>query len=302
MSKIVITGATGFIGSNLIRVLLQFGHEVIAIVRDEKKIPVEFINYSKFQYFGCELSNVSKLKSSIFENTDVLYHLAWDGASGNKRSSVSLQLDNIKNSIEVYRFAIDKNIKKFVSIGTIAENFTETKDISLIKTRNFIYPLSKKYLQGILLNFSNSEPISTIWCTLCGVYGESDTTDNIVNKTIINLLNNETPKFGPATQWFDFVHINDCIKALYLIGMNHNTSNHYYIGSGNPRKLRFYLEIIKQKINPDVVMQYGYYEDDGVHYKKEWFNINNLVADFNFKPEIDFTDGIERILHSRKTR
>ena len=95
--RIAVTGPTGAIGSDLIRLALSKGHDVVAIARPE---------YSKI---------------SADCNCDIFFHLAWMETFGGKRDDVDVQCDNIRYSLDAVKLAHSWGSKVFVGTGSQAE-------------------------------------------------------------------------------------------------------------------------------------------------------------------------------------
>ena len=78
--KAVVTGATGFIGKVLVQTLVENGIDVIAIVRDLKKVPETWQCTEHIQVVCSDLSELDDVRDiSLFNNIELFFHLAWCG-------------------------------------------------------------------------------------------------------------------------------------------------------------------------------------------------------------------------------
>jgi nucleoside-diphosphate-sugar epimerase len=296
MKKVIVTGATGFIGNHLVKCLLDKEVRVYAIIRNMAKIDSRFLLNPNFIAVQCDLSNIYNLPNFVGEeDIDVFYHLAWEGASGIQRSDSEIQIQNVKNGLACLIIAEKMHIKKFVTTGTIGENLADSALNNNLVSENYVYAISKSYLHKLLQITVAKFHIKLVWCTLSGIYGEGDSTANLVNYTILSFFKGETPKFGSGTQLFDFLHVDDCAFALYLIG-NQSKFNYYYVGSGFPKILKKYLFCIRKCFGEKAEINLGARKDDGTRYLKKWFDTKNLVDDFQFSPSISFENGINRLI------
>ena len=121
MKKALVTGANGFVGSALVRDLINNGIEVIALDREgcNNNIPdgVRFVAH--------ELAESSKLTELIADrDIDIFYHFAWVGSAGPARADTALQLNNAQWTIDCLRAAKKMNCPRFVSAGSIMEHET----------------------------------------------------------------------------------------------------------------------------------------------------------------------------------
>ena len=113
--RVLITGATGFIGVALCKEMIKNGNEVTAIIREnsnkKSKLPKEV------KIVELSLDKLNKFNGSY----DLMYHLAWNGSSGNDRNDFDMQYSNIKYTVEAIKLAKRCNCKKFIGAGSQAE-------------------------------------------------------------------------------------------------------------------------------------------------------------------------------------
>ena len=301
MESAVVTGAGGFVGSNLVRFLLDKDIRVFAIVLKESRLDKALVEDKNLKIIYCEKGKENLAFQGFNENIDVFYNLAWRGAGGDLRANYSVQLSNVESSLRYFQIAKILNCKKFISVGTIAEYMVDEMIEKNQLSMNFFYATSKKFCEKMLRIMANDSSVRMIWCTLGGLYGVGDNTNNLVNYTINNLLGEKLTAYGEANQIFDFIHIKDCCKALFLIGEKESVqSERFYIGSGAPRPLKEYLMSIKNIISPNVELGIGKRKEDGVLYKKEWMDIAVLQKETGYKADVNFSDGIKEILKKRR--
>ena len=149
MAKILLTGASGFIGKHLLKALLIEKHEVIAVVRDKVKLHEFCENFDNLKVIECELGNFYELNEFLSdESISTTIHLAWDGSSGVKRADYDLQLKNIKATLELIEISAKLGCKHFISTGTVSENLVELKNAN-IKSQNMIYAAAKLSLYNL---------------------------------------------------------------------------------------------------------------------------------------------------------
>lgn len=297
MEKILISGANGFIGRNLIKELKDHDVKIYSIVRNKNSELYNIDKYSRVYY--CNLMDISNLPFIIKERDfDVFYHLAWMGSSSKERSNYNKQLLNIRYSIDTAKVAKEIGTKKFIGVGTITERISENLFSYNCFSENMIYGIAKETTHKMLRVIAKKISLNFIWAQLSNVYGEDNNTGNIINYTLSKLKNREKPTFSKAETYYDFVHIDDVVKALVLLGSCELKNEKYFIGSGEPRKLKEYLYKIKELINNDIELGIGERKDDGLEYKKEWFNIDNLIEDTGFIPSRSFEENIKRIINS----
>lgn len=287
----------------MVRYLLNKKIFVIALIHRSKIIIDDIENEKNLTIIQCDLANIleNPYLNSI-ENIDVFYHFAWRGASGEERGNVVAQLENIKNTMNCIEYCNRKKISKFITCGTIAEKMEYSFLQDFLLDKKFIYTLTKQYLHKILRIYSKKISTKVIWCTLCGVYGEGDMTTNLVNYTLQCFQKHQVPEFGLGEEYFDFINIKDCVRSFYFIGIKENHHTDYYLGSGNPRKLKEYLLCMKETFGYDAKIKIGVRKDDGIKYKKEWFDTSVLEEDIGVIDKISFREGIQQLINKERKR
>lgn len=299
MKRAIVTGAGGFVGRYLVKKLLHEGVEVIAVFRKGSTSIYNLESDEKLNIVELENENLSCLCELVDgKKIDVFYNLAWEGAAGPRRADYSIQLNNVKICLD-YLIEADKiGCKKFISVGSIGEYMAELALDRNITSENFMYAFSKNYTNKLLKVMNNRVSCQIVWCTLANLFGVGDSTGNLVSYTINTLKDNNVPEFGPAMQPFDFLYIEDCAEALFLIGEKYIKSNDFFIGSGNPRPLKEFLNDIRDMVAPGVRLGIGKRQDDGTEYKYEWYSIDKLVKETGFRPKYGFREGIEKIVEN----
>lgn len=294
MRNVIVTGATGFIGKNLIMNLLCNNIHVFALVRNSSLL--KSFSSSYLTVFECNLDNLLDFNEIRSDKIDVFYHLAWEGSNGPDRSNYKLQLKNIETTIKCMEFAEHLGCKKFVSTGTISENLVDQLPLVVDISENIIYGLSK-FTSFIMLHLlMKKRNTILVWAQLSNVYGKNDDTGNIINYTISKLKDNLLAEFSSGESYYDFVYIDDVINALRLLGERNTTKGRYFIGSGQPRLLKEFLIDIGRTMDKLNLIGLGLRPNDELIYEKSWFSIKDLVRDTGYSSTNTFHENIKSIV------
>lgn len=274
--KAIVTGSKGFIGKRLVAALEAAGCAVAGIDLGD---------------------DITKLEGEW----DVMYNLAWVGKGGALRADYNVQMNNVKVALDNYNEAKRLKCKRYICTGTIGENMLKLPECAKIKSQNFIYALSKSYLHSILNSIGDVEGCKVIWATLGNLYGGSDAGGNIIDYTLRTILSGKEAAFGPAAQPYDFIHVDDAVEALKLIGTSEGvTSDEFYIGNGEPKKLGEYLLAVGRVAGLESLIGIGKRPDDGTRYKEEWFSTAALCKETGFTPKISFEEGVKQNIAALK--
>jgi len=137
-----------------------------------------------------------------------------------------------------------------------------------------------------------------VWMQFANIYGPQNHTGNLVSYTLAQLRKDEDAEYGPALQPYDFIYIDDLLEAIYRMGDAKLTRSNYFIGSGDPRRLRDYLLTIGQLCGKEHLIKIGRRPDDGVMYDVEMFDISPLVADIGEYVRVPFEEGVRRTIEA----
>ena len=265
--KAIVTGSKGFIGKRLVKELVAAGCEVAGI-------------------------DLGDDVASLAGDWDVFYNLAWVGKGGALRADYNVQMNNVKVALDNYREAQRLGCSRFVCTGTVGENMVKLPECEKIKSQNFIYAISKNYLHAVL-NSIGTEDCHVIWATLGNLYGGADAGGNIIDYTLRTVLAGKEAAFGPAEQPYDFIHVDDAVRALVLLGIADGVKgDSFYVGNGEPKPLKDYLRTVGEVVGKGDLIGIGRRPDDGTRYRAEWFSIDALQTETGFRPSIVFSDGV----------
>ena len=300
--KIIVTGATGTIGSALARCALDQGIDVLCIIRKDTG---RFDNLPKSERLKIVYAGISEYANiETSGNYDIFYHLAWEKTSGVFRDDVDTQAANIQYTLDAVRLARRLECKKFIGAGSQAEYGIVAEPL---KPETPVNPESgygiAKYAAGKLSRLLCSQlDLQFNWVRIVSAYGPLDAAHTLIMYTINELSAGRSPEFTKCEQIWDYLYCDDAARAFLAIGENGVNGKTYPLGSGNGRKLSEYLEVIRDIISPDTVLQFGkkdYYPHQPMHLCAD---ISELTNDTGWKPEISFEDGIKRMLAQLRRR
>lgn len=304
MKKVILTGANGFVGSSLIKELSSNGVEVYAIIKDhnEKVDHIKDIPGVKLIY--CELSEIANLPDLISDrDIDTCIHLAWAGSFGDGRADYSLQLQNVEYALDTVNAIARMGVKRFVGAGTLAEKDVQNYHPTDGATPNAVsmYGIAKITTHYMTKTECTKLGVEHIWCYLSNTYGIGNTTNNFVNMASRLMLNKKRAAFTAGEQTYDFVYITDTARALYYAADKGVKNTSYYLGSTKQRKLKEYITIIRDTIDPEIPLYLGEIPFNGNPLPAQEYDTTKLIKDTGFHPTISFEEGIVKTVDWLKT-
>jgi nucleoside-diphosphate-sugar epimerase len=230
--KVLVTGATGFIGSHLVDALLARGDEVRILVRktsDTKYIKGYIENKEIEQVYG-DLEDSPSLRNATGD-MDIVYHLAGIVGKGIFSSDICQQLHkiNVLGTENLLKACLTNNIHKFVyfssaaSIGPVKSVADETTSCNPIDP----YGKSKRESEVVAMNFfeENGIPVTIIRPAM--VYGPRETTNKL---RLFQTIQNGTFRIiGNGDNHMCFVYVDDVVQGSILAGEKKNATGEIYI-------------------------------------------------------------------------
>lgn len=300
VKKVIITGATGFIGKWLLKEMLESKNDVTVIVRDKNKIDIDCCD--NIHIYEAEYIDYDKLEILSY-GYDTFYHLAWEGVSSKDKDKLEIQMININMSIAALNLAKRLGCMRFVGTGTVAEYAYCEKimDFSQKQIPNDLYGAIKTSVYYILNVLSGKVGIDFIWAVLPSTYGEGRNNNNIITYTIEELLAGRKPLYGNLNQLWDFLYVKEVVRALRLIGERGIPGKVYGIGSGQYKTLKDYVCIIRDIIDPKLELGVGELPQMSQKAYSSCVGIYDLIKDTGFNVEIEFEQGIRNTIEYYKT-
>lgn len=295
MKKVIISGANGFIGSALTKELIAHNIEVIALDMDGHSDNLPQNDLVTFVPFS--LDKVSELvNESCAKGADTFFHFAWAGSAGAARADTKLQLQNAQWTVDCLRIAKELGCSRFVNAGSIMEKET-IKAVFAPGNKpglGYIYGSGKLVAHTMCKSVAADIGIDLVWAMITNAYGVGEKSPRMVNTTIQKCIRNEAPQFTAGTQNYDFIYIDDVVRAFRLIGEKGKPFCEYMIGSSNAKPLKEFLLEMKASIAPDLDFIFGDIPFTGVNLLLEDFDCSKTEEDTGFRAEISFAEGCKR--------
>lgn len=208
--KVVITGGTGFIGSNLIDYLLKKEFEVYVIVRpnsNHSNIKIQSKSFYLFQYDN-DLSNLIdfliKLKPTC------VFHLASFFVAEHKPNQIDdLVSSNISFGLHLLEAMKEANIKLLINTGTVWQH-RNTIDYD----PTCLYAATKQAFEDLIDYYVKVENFKAITLKLHDTYGENDHRSKLINILLLNSSKNLETQMSPGEQFVNFIHVEDVCRAF----------------------------------------------------------------------------------------
>ena len=302
MKTAVVTGANGFIGVNLIKRLLMENIHIYAFVLENEELKQELSGCDGVSIIRCNLENPDISSIDIPDDVDVFYHFAWIGVRPEDRKNFYTQYKNIQMTLNCLYLAKNHKIHRFIMPGSTNEYLYSKAEINskCIPSPRDDYGSTKVALRYLAKQYASDNGIEFIYAVISGIYSEQRRDSNVISYTIDKLLKKERPSLTKLEQKWDYVHIDDAVEALYLIGEKGKNGKLYAIGHGDNQPLSEYIKTISKKIDPSIPLGIGDVPYSGTELPMSCVDLTDLREDTGFETKISFEDGVSRMIDNWK--
>ena len=312
MNKIIVTGGLGFIGSNLIELLLRKNFTVINI--DKVTYSSNFYNTQDFlknkhyKFIKCDLSNKPKLSKIVFMHKPVcIFNLAAethvDRSIDGPESFIKSNILGVFNLLEIFRKFTKKNKKtRLVHIST-DEVYGD-----ILKGRSheeFPYKPSSPYAASkaasdhLVSSYVRTYKIPAIVTNCSNNYGPKQHPEKLIPKLIYNILNNKSlPIYGNGKNSREWIFVEDHCEALLKVFQKGKIGEFYNVGSNknlnNLEICKYLIKVAKEKIKIGKNVKIEFVKDRPGHDVRYALNSKKILKKLGWKTKMSFKKGLEK--------
>ena len=293
--KFAVTGGAGFVGNNIVKLLVSKGHNVVVIdnLHTGKKENLQEV-IEKIEFHNIDIRDFSKLEF-VLKNVDGIFHEAALTIVQESFQKEKEYFDvNVKGTENIFKIA--KKFKKKVVYASSSSIYGDTKEIPIKENfeRKPINPYGQTKLEDeFLAEKYVKEGVSIIGLRYFNIFGKGQTGSyaGVITQFIRKLKENKSPIiFGDGSQIRDFIHVSDIAKANLSAMLSETNSGFFNIGTGIPIKIKelayMMIKIFDKEFEPVFLDPF---KGD---VKKSQADINHTKNKLNWKYKIELNDGL----------
>tara|TARA_R110000823_G_scaffold145002_1_gene275195 strand:- start:12953 stop:13885 length:933 start_codon:yes stop_codon:yes gene_type:complete len=297
-NTILLTGATGFLGSQMLEALMAEEHKVVILKRstsDTWRIENLLSNVVSYDVDRQPLERVFEEHS-----IDIIIHFAtlYRKFDNGKEVADMIQ-SNVTFPVELLEIGVRNKIKAFINTGTFFEydcSNLPVRESADIKPFN-LYAKTKVAFESILGTYSDKISINTF--RLFSPYGKKDN-QKLIPMLINKGLSDERISVSEGFQKLDFIYAEDVISA-YIKAIERlnalNFENEYQIfnlGSGRPLSIREVVSVIEQELGYSLDVKWG--EKAAEDIPIVFSDVTKLISTLAWKPDHSIQQGISKTI------
>ena len=313
MKKILITGGSGFIGSNLVNLLLKKKYTVINI--DKSAYSANPYNVKKFRnnknylFFKLDINQrtkiikiIKKYKPEGIINLAAETHV--DRSIDDAEKFIKTNIGGVYNLLEILRKLKKKtkNKMKFLQIST-DEVYGDIPGSKLASEKDNYnpsspYSASKASADQLVKAYGRTYGIKTLIANPCNNYGQNQFPEKFIPKMIFNILNNKPlPIYGKGGNIREWIHVNDNCEAILKVFQKGKFGENYNIGTNIKLKnidiVKKLLKIAKSKIMVGNKVKISFVKDRPGHDLRYALNSSKIRKKMKWKHKISSSKGLE---------
>jgi nucleoside-diphosphate-sugar epimerase len=291
MKKVLLTGATGFVGRHAIAPLQSLGFEIHAI--SSHGIP----EWSKDIYWH-QIDLLDPIQSNgVIQQIRPthLLHLAWYVTHGKFWNAVE-NLTWVQASLSLLRSFAEAGGQRVVMAGTCAEyDWTSASEILSEESSPMkpitLYGSCKHALQIMLAAFANQNKLSAAWGRIFFLYGPHEHPNRLVPSVINSLLSNQPAYCSHGKQVRDFLYVTDVAEAFVAL-LDTEVQGPINIASGQPVTLSEVIDRVAVHLNLQHFVQYGAIPSPPNEPPAIVADTRTIQNEVKWSPKVDLDSGL----------
>ena len=301
--KFAVTGGAGFVGSNIVKLLVKENHDVLVIdnMHTGKKENLEEI-FDKIEFCELDIRNILELENKI-KDVDGIFH---EAALTIVQESFLMEEEyydvNVKGTENIFKIAEKYGIK--VVFASSSSVYGNTEKIPIIENneRNPINPYGKTKLEDEFLAEKYSKKgVSIIGLRYFNIFGKGQTGSyaGVITKFVNKLKEKKSPIiFGDGSQIRDFIFVEDIAQSNLSAMLSKINFGFFNIGTGKTTTILQLAKFLIKLYNLEISPEFSDPLDGDV--QKSQANIKKTQQLLNWTYKIDIEEGLEKMIKLKK--
>ena len=315
MKKIIVTGGSGFIGSNLINFLIKrkiFVINIDKLTYSSNRIKNKNRNKRNYKFYKLDINNKNKLVKIIRKyKPKAIFNLAAethvDRSIDGPKNFISSNILGVFNLLEAIRYLKREKIKtKLIHISTdevygdIKKNERSSEKFTYIPSSP--YSASKASADHLIKAYVRTYKINAVISNCCNNYGPYQFPEKLIPKMISNIFNNkELPIYAKGQNSREWIHVEEHCQALFMLYLKGKSGESYNVGTENNLKnidlVKKILKICKkQNIDVGEKSKIIFVKDRPGHDFRYALNSRKIFKEFRWKSKINFEEGLKKTI------
>lgn len=293
--RVVVIGANGFIGSHVVRLLLENGHDVTVVVRPGVNEHSRPSVATPLHFVSADLLSSSQIQSALARcDAEVCLQLAWCA----KPPDYQRDIDNLAYASATQSLATalrDGRITRLVAIGTCAEydwEFGYLSESTPLRPRS-LYAACKAATFLTLVQLAQEIGLQVAWVRPFFLYGPGEHPDRFVASSVRSLLNDEQVMIKNPRQIRDYLYVEDVARGIVAVTES-SIVGPVNLGSGTPVSLGTLIRAAARPLNREHLVDELTYAGRDEPFPLVCANNRRLCSETSWRPKYSLDEGMAR--------
>jgi nucleoside-diphosphate-sugar epimerase len=303
MDTILITGATGFLGSHIAEELINKGYKVVALKRSTSSLWKCDSFKNRIRWIDCD-NWIEAEAEVIKQDPKILIHTAWNGVKASDRDDWEMQEKNLAFFVSLLETVKQTKISKIISLGSQAEYGIFEGSVSEDYPCNpsTAYGANKLCASVLLRSFAEQNKIDWYWIRIFSVFGPREDKNWLIPAAINNLLERKPMALTSCEQRYDYLFVKDFATGiLSVVKNNKRNPGIYNMSSGTTIQLKSILSFLEENLAAkQQLLQIGALPLRTGQVMHMEGNSDRFFRLFNYKPTYSIYAGLEETINYYK--
>ncbi len=295
--RILVTGATGFIGAHVVHDLIRHEHSVAILARSGANCWRIRDVLSLVTHVAGDLLDLHAARPLIARFApDTIIHLAWFGVASRHRNDPRQVTDNLNGTAALLDIAAAVGVKRWVGLGSQEEYGVcdGPIDEQTPPRPATLYGATKLCAAMLTRQVCAGAGMGSAWLRLFAPYGPMDNSERLVPYVILSFLEGRSPALTSGEQRWDYLYAADAATAIRLVAESPTVDGVFNLASGEIHTIRAIIEQIRDLIDPALPLRFGEipHRPDQSRYLQP--DVGPLTTAIRWSRSVTLPDGLER--------
>lgn len=307
---IVVFGAGGFIGINLLESLCLYRNDVFGISQNpDKNWRIFKSHISKKFFLPCDITRRREMAALINKlKPQTVFNLAAYGAYEHQSNIDNIYATNFIATVALLEQSKRCTFSAYVHAGSSSEYGEQANgpDETTLPKPNSHYAVSKAAVASLLQYYGKKETLPVIYLRFYSVYGPYEEPTRLIPTVLAHAMQKTYPHFAAPSISRDFVYVRDVVSACIKAAGNKNPSlwgETFNVGTGTMTTIRDLSFLVKTLTDIPTNPQFGTFPKRIWDHTNDWYaSIGKIKKQLGWKPQTSLATGLQETLVWQKTQ